>query len=102
MTLGQFLTNLNNVVVGPALTLLFGVAFVIFVWGIVEYIRDSGSEAGEGRETGKRSMIWGLVGMIIMVSVYGIIQIIYGTLGVDTSKLPQNPNEPYLPESYTP
>lgn len=97
MTLGEFLANLNTVVIRPGLLLLFGVAFVIFIWGLVEFIRNA--DDSDGRETGKKSIMWGLVGMVIMISVYGIIRIAYGTIGGNPSDLPENKNEPYLPES---
>lgn len=83
-----FLANAYEVVVQPVIFLVFGIAFVVFIWGLVVFIKDKDSE--EGRETGKRNIVWGIVGMLIMVSVFGIINIIAGTIGVkvpvDTTK----------------
>ncbi|GMU74398.1 MAG: hypothetical protein AMXMBFR44_5950 [Candidatus Campbellbacteria bacterium] len=95
MTLDAFLQNVVSTILEPGLFLLFGIAFVIFVWGIVTFIRDA-DDAG-GRETGKKNIIWGIVGMVIMVSVYGIIRIAYGTIGGNPNDIP---NEgPFLPEN---
>lgn len=94
MALGELLANLNNVVVRPAILLLFGVAFVVFVWGIVEFIKNA--DDVKGRDTGKRSIIWGIVGMVIMVSVYGIINVVAGTIGVNPSDLPEQNSGAYL------
>ncbi len=68
-----------EVILRPVSLLLFGIAFVIFVWGLVEFIRDS--EGDDGRKKGKANIIWGIIGMVIMVSVFGIIRIIQGTIG---------------------
>ena len=81
MPISLLIGKVHQFIVEPLLLLLFGVAFVIFVWGIVEFIQNS--ESDDGRETGKRNMIWGIVGMVIMLSVFGIINIIAGTLGVE-------------------
>ncbi len=59
---------------------MFAVALLVFFWGLVEFIYKAGSD--EGRETGKRNMLWGIVGMFIMITVYGIIGLILGTLGI--------------------
>lgn len=96
MTLEDFLSNLYEVVIEPGLLLLFGIAFVVFIWGIVKFIQNA-DDAG-GRDEGKQSIIWGIIGMVIMVSVYGIINITYGTLGGSPSDLPQQNTGPYLPE----
>ncbi|HXK39921.1 MAG TPA: hypothetical protein VJ837_03740 [Candidatus Paceibacterota bacterium] len=75
-----FLANAYQVVLQPIIFLLFGCAFVVFSWGLAVFIKNKDSD--EGRETGKRTIIWGIVGMFIMASVFGIINVIAGTLGV--------------------
>ncbi len=54
--------------------LLFVVAFVVFIYGIVEFL--GGKEEASKMEDGKRHMIWGVVGIAIMLSVFGIINLI--------------------------
>jgi uncharacterized membrane protein len=78
MTVDQFILNLANVILNPLIRLMFAVALVVFLWGIVEYIRGAGSS--DSREQGTRHIIWGLVGLFIMVSVYGIIELFKNTL----------------------
>lgn len=96
MTLEEFLSAVKTDIVEPGVLLLFGIAFVIFFWGIVQYIKKA--DDVKGRAEGTQSILWGIVGMVIMISVYGIIRIAYGTIGGDPSDLPENKNEPYLPE----
>lgn len=84
MTFDTLLTNIYNAVLEPLLFVVFGLAFIIFIWGIVEFIRDS--ESDDGRKKGKANMIWGIIGMLIMVSVFGIINIIIGTIGAESPR----------------
>jgi hypothetical protein len=71
------MTLINKVITGilnPLIGLMFAIAIAVFIWGIVEFIWNSGSE--DKRTTGKQHIIWGLVGLLIMSAVAGIIQII--------------------------
>lgn len=63
------------------LRLLYLSAIAIFVWGIIEFIWNAANE--EKRQTGKRHIIWGLIGLFIMLAVTGIIQLIKNSLGVE-------------------
>lgn len=73
MTIDQFILNLAEVILNPLIRLLFIVALVSFLWGVFVYIRDSESE--EGRTTGRRHILWGIIGMAVMAGVFGIIEI---------------------------
>ena len=81
MTFDQLLEQIYEVIIEPLLFLLFGVALIIFIWGIVQFIHKSGESKDQA--DGKRNMIWGMVGMLIMVSVFSIISIIIGTFGIE-------------------
>lgn len=58
---------------------LFTLAIAIFVWGIIEFIVHTDNE--EKRNIGKRHLAWGIIGMFIMFSVWGIIAIIQNFIG---------------------
>ncbi|HEY4502605.1 MAG TPA: hypothetical protein VJH21_02115 [Candidatus Paceibacterota bacterium] len=77
----QVLARIEAEILNPLIILLFGFALILFLWGGFKFIRDAGSE--EGRTLGKQSFIWGIVGMVIMVSVYGILRLVTSTVGVD-------------------
>lgn len=80
MTFEEFMAKVFTAVIQPLLLLLFGFAFIIFIWGIFVYIRDS--DDAKGRAEGQRGILWGLLGMAIMTSSFGILNIIQGTLGL--------------------
>jgi|SRR6185437_2085517 len=76
--------------------LLIASAIVVFFWGLVKYIWSGGSE--EGREQGKHVMIAGLVALFVMVSVWGIVALAQGALGVQGNapfSVPQVPQAAY-------
>lgn len=76
----QTLLRINEQIINPLIMLLFALALVFFIWGVVEFI--GGSDNEEKRTKGRQHIIWGLVGLTIMASVFGIINIIINTLGI--------------------
>jgi hypothetical protein len=79
--LGQGLIGLINNVAVP---LLFAIAFIVFIWGVFQYFIAGGHDE-EKRETGKSLMLWGIIGFFIMVSVWGLVNILRGTFNFDDS-----------------
>ncbi|MES3005425.1 MAG: hypothetical protein V4664_00570 [Patescibacteria group bacterium] len=72
--------NFNEIIVNPLIALMFGVALAVFLWGVFQYLQ--GGDSQEARSTGGRHIFWGLVGMMIMISAFGIINIVLGTFGI--------------------
>ncbi len=65
-------------IVDPVVELMFAVALIVFVWGVVEMLMKAGD--AEGRATGKRHLFGGIIGMFIMMSAWGIIYLISNTV----------------------
>ncbi len=74
-SLGQGIIGLINNVAVPV---LFAVAFIVFIWGVFQYFIQGGHDE-EKRDTGKSLMLWGIIGFFIMVSVWGLVNILRGT-----------------------
>lgn len=68
-----------ELVLNPAVTLLFALAVLYFIYGVFVFIKDSGES--DGRIQGRNHILWSTIGLFIMVSVWGIISIIKNTLG---------------------
>ena len=77
--------RIYTVVLNPLISLLFGLAFAYFVWGVVKYVWSAEQEAS--REEGRRAIVWGLIGMFIMFSVFGILRLVTGSIGADANAL---------------
>ena len=79
--LDAILTKVSEYIVVPIIQVVFGAAVLIFLWGVVQFVMNAG-DPGE-REKGRNHIIWGVVGMAIMLSVYGIIRFVAATIGVN-------------------
>jgi hypothetical protein len=55
------------------------VSVVVFLWGVFQFIRNA--ESSEERKKGGLHILWGSVGLFIMVTAYGILNLILGTIG---------------------
>ena len=77
--ISDFIDKVKLAIVNPLLVLIFAASAVVFVWGAVKYILGSDSE--EARMTGSKHMLYGIIGMFIIVAVGGIISIIKNTIG---------------------
>ena len=71
------LDKIKTAIVDPIIYFLFAAAFLYFLYGVYEMIRNAESE--EARKTGQQHILWGVVGMFIMVSFYGIMHLICNT-----------------------
>lgn len=78
--------KVNKVIINPLIFFMFAVALMYFIYGVFEFI--SNSENEEKRTAGKSHMLWGVIGMFIMVAVFTIMSIITNTLGVKYIKDP--------------
>ena len=74
----KLVMKINKVIINPLIALMFAVALAYFIWGVVEYLIKTGSD--EARSTGKQHMLWGIIGMAVMLSAYGIINFILNTM----------------------
>jgi len=80
MSIESFIDKVVVNIINPIIGVLFALAFAIFLWGIARSLIYSDDE--NERKQGKQHMIWGLVGMFIMVSVIGILELALGTFGI--------------------
>ncbi len=71
----HILTNIVN----PLITLMVAVAIIYFLWGVFEFVRNA--ESSEERKKGGLHMLWGALGLFIMVTAYGVLNLLLGTIG---------------------
>ena len=81
----NLLFSINEQILNPLIFLLMALASLQFIWGLLVYVKDSDND--EVRENGKRHMIYGVIGLAIMISVFGIIYFIADTIGVAAPSL---------------
>ena len=78
--LNSFLDKVVVQIVNPLILLLAACAFVVFVWGVFEFIAHAGDETK--RTEGKKAIMWGIIGLVIIFGAYGIINLALGTFGI--------------------
>jgi ABC-type thiamin/hydroxymethylpyrimidine transport system permease subunit len=79
-TVSNILVKITDNIIAPVLGLVFLYAFVVFVWGVYNMIAEAGDSGA--REKGQQNVMYGVIGMVIMISAYGIIRLIAATIGV--------------------
>jgi hypothetical protein len=84
----QTLIGAFSGVVNQLILLTAGVALLLFFWGLAIFIFQSGDPASH--EEGKNKMIWGLVALFVMVSVWGLVGFIRSGLGFGPSQVIHN------------
>ncbi len=83
---GSLIINVINNVLVPV---LFAVAFIVFLWGAFNtFILGQGSE--DVKEKGKSLMLYGLIGFFVMVSIWGLVNILTGTVSFGNTTGPSN------------
>ena len=72
-----FISKTVNLVI----PIMIGLAIIYFFWGLIQYIRSAGDpkKASEG----KSIMIWGIIAIAVMVSVFGLVSWLQGLFGID-------------------
>lgn len=72
----KLINNIKSFIINPIIGFMIAVAVVMFLYGIVEYIWSADND--EKLEIGKRHMIYGIIGMFVMIGVFGILNLISG------------------------
>ena len=74
------ITAVRNLITA-LLPVVISVGLLIFIWGLVVFIINSGNE--QARNEGKKKMIWGIVILFVMVSVWGFVSLIQTLTGIN-------------------
>ena len=77
MTFATVVKNLVSLLNGSLVPLLYALAFLYFVWGATQLILTQGQE---GRDKGRKKVIYGLIGLVIIFGVWGFVNLLLNTL----------------------
>ena len=87
--LDSFIGKVDTTIINPLILLLFALAVVYFLYGVLEFFLHQENE--EKKTAGKSHMLWGVVGIVIMLGVWTILGMIQSTFGVPQSQI--NPEQ---------
>lgn len=82
-------------VISPLVPLIVSLGVLIFFWGLIKYIRSA--DDPKTREEGRQLIIYGVIAIFVMISMWGLVNVIVDTVfgGSDTllqdSDVPQGP-----------
>lgn len=78
---------INNLLV----PLLMAVAFIVFLFGVYKYFIQGAADE-TSRTDGKQFTLWGVIGFVVILSLWGIVNLVMGTFGLSsTSSAPPPP-----------
>jgi len=84
----DLLCYLTRIINDSIIPLLFALAVVMFVWGTINFFIINADEEAK-RAQGKQFMIWGIIALAVMISVWGLVAILGATFKINTSVLPR-------------
>ncbi len=87
----QSILNEVSRLIGLATPIVVALALLYFFWGLANYILNSGDE--KKKDEGRRIMIWGIIALFVMVSVWGLVNVIQDTFNISNQ---QSVDVPYV------
>jgi uncharacterized membrane protein YidH (DUF202 family) len=79
-SLDSFLVKVSDNIINPLIIFMFALAMVFFLYGVLEFFLNQDNE--EAKTNGKSHMIWGVIGLTIMLGVWTILGMIINTFDI--------------------
>ncbi len=64
--------------------ILVTVSFIVFVWGLIKFIFNSGDEKAVAE--GKQKMVWGVIALFVIISVFGLVSLLQRWTGANAGR----------------
>ncbi|MGH7175515.1 MAG: Mbov_0395 family pilin-like conjugal transfer protein, partial [Minisyncoccia bacterium] len=98
------LTGYTNAIISfinsALVPVLIAIAFIVFLWGIVRaYFLNGGDETA--RKEGHQLILWGIIGFVVIFSVWGLVNLVNSTLNLGGGVAPPSPGAPQSSASKT-
>ena len=84
--------GITCIIGNSVIPLLFSVAVVGFIWGAIKFFIIDADEESK-REQGRQFMMWGIIALAVMISVWGLVGVLTGTFGISNVLPTVGPNE---------
>lgn len=70
-------------ILDPLLFLIMGLSVLYFFWGVSLYVLHAGDESK--RTEGRQVMLYGIIALTVMVSIWGLVKILTDTFGLESA-----------------
>ncbi len=77
LSTGQSLMNL-------VIRVLVGLAILMIIWGVVQFIMAGASGSEEAKSKAKGTILYGILGLFVITTIWGLVGIVRRTLGTGT------------------
>lgn len=67
-----------DIIINPIIIILASASLLVFFYGIIEFLFQGNN--AEKASTGKRHMLWGIIGLFIFIASVGILRILSNTV----------------------
>lgn len=76
------------IIISALIPLLITLSVIVFIIGVIKYI--AGADEAAKRQEGQKFMLYGIVALFVMISIWGLVGILQGTFGLgNTVVIPQ-------------
>lgn len=81
------ITSLINDILVPV---LMAIAFIVFLWGVYKYFIQGAADE-KSRADGRQFALWGIIGFVIILSLWGLVNLFTSMLGLTANNAPAFP-----------
>lgn len=75
-----YTTNILFIINFLLIPALIALALITFLWGVYNYFI-LGAASDDKRAEGRQFVLWGLIGFVVIISVWGLVFVVGSTLG---------------------
>ncbi len=94
-TTGSLLTLLCKIgqLLNAVIPVLIALGVLYFIWGVVSYVIASDEEA---KKKGRDRIIFGIIGLAVIIGVWGLVNLLRNTFGLNNQQNIQLPTVPVV------
>ena len=91
-TIGGYLCQIGRIL-NAVVPVLIALGVVYFVWGVITYVV---ADEEEAKSKGRNRMIWGIIGMVAIVGMWGLVNVLRNTFGLGNNTNIELPTVPVI------
>lgn len=77
------LLDAANSLIGRLIPFIIALTVLVFLWGVFKFVI---SNDAEGRKEARGYMVWGIVSLFIMISVWGLVNILVRSFSLNNTR----------------
>jgi hypothetical protein len=87
-TLQQLVVDTITLITSYALQILLALTILVFLYGLMKFMF-KGRESNTARAEGRQVMLWGIIGIFVITSIWGLVAIASSLIGHTSVVVPQ-------------